>query len=94
MGSELIQFRLSGAELEALKAIAQQKGESPNLVAQHLIKEILAASTELSTPPSIPSLEERFEQIVESKLSSQNHILICLQERIQEVEKQLGEFVA
>ena len=94
MASELIQFRLSGAQLEALKAIAQQEGKSPNLIAQHLLKEILAASTELSTPPSIPSLEERFEQIVESKLSSQNHILICLQKRIQEVEKQLGEFVA
>ncbi|HEY9830613.1 MAG TPA: hypothetical protein V6D26_08540 [Stenomitos sp.] len=94
MASELIQFRLSGPQLEALKAIAQQKGESPNLVAQHLLKEILLASTELSTPPFIPSLEKRFEQIVEAKLSDQNDILSRLQERIQEVEKQLGEFAA
>lgn len=93
MASELIQFRLSGAELEALKAIAQE-GESLNLLAQRLLKEILAASTELSTAPYIPSLEERFEQIVEAKISDQNDILIRLQERIQEVEKQLGEFVA
>ena len=63
MASELIQFRLSGSELEALKASAQE-GESINLAAQRLLKEILAASTELSTSPSIPSLEERFEQIM------------------------------
>ncbi len=93
MASELIQFRLSGAELEALKAIAQE-GESLNLAAQRLVKEIIAASTELSTAPSIPSLEERFGQIVEAKLSDQNDILIRLQERIQKVEKQLGEFAA
>ena len=93
MASELIQFRLSGSQLEALKAIAQE-GESINLAAQRLLKEILAASTELSTSPSIPSLEERFEQIVEAKLSGQNELLSHLQQRIQEVEKQLGEFAA
>ncbi len=64
------------------------------MAAQWLLKEILAASTELSTPPSIPSLEERFEQIVEAKLSDQNQLLSHLQQRIQEVEKQLGEFAA
>jgi len=83
MASELIQFRLSGPELEALKAIAQEEGESTNLAAQRLLKEIIAASTELSTAPSIPSLEERFEQIVEAKLSDQNSILHRLQQRIQ-----------
>jgi hypothetical protein len=93
MASELIQFRLSGSQLEALKASAQE-GESINLAAQRLLKEILAASTELSTSPSIPSLEERFEQIMEAKLSGQNELLSHLQRRIQEVEKQLGEFAA
>jgi len=93
MASELIQFRLSGSQLEALKAIAQE-GESINLAAQRLLKEILAASIELSTSPSLPSLEERFEQIVEAKLSGQNELLSHLQQRIQEVEKQLGEFAA
>ncbi len=93
MASELIQFRLSGSQLEALKAITQE-GESINLAAQRLLKEILAASTELSTSPSLPSIEERFEQIVEAKLSGQNELLSHLQQRIQEVEKQLGEFAA
>ena len=37
MASELIQFRLSGPELEALKAIAQE-GESKNLAAQRLLQ--------------------------------------------------------
>jgi hypothetical protein len=40
MASELIQFRLSGQALEALQA-KQKEGESLNLAAQRVMKELL-----------------------------------------------------
>ncbi len=86
MASELIQFRLSGAQLEALKALAGE--ESLNLYVQRIVKDIL--STNVSTVSSTPAIEARIEEIVEVKLS-ESEAINHLQERLEEVERKLGE---
>jgi hypothetical protein len=96
MASKLIQFRLSGEELEALEAQVRE-GDSINLVAQRILIGALGVDTvdEVSTVP----LDERIEGIVEERLSAfstncndlfdrlQGSIQ-SLQERIQTLETQ------
>lgn len=67
MASKLIQFRLSGEELEALEAQVRE-GDSINLVAQRILIGALGVDTvdEISTP----DLDERIKSVVEERLSA------------------------
>lgn len=88
MTSALIQFRLSGEALEALQALADD-GESLNLAAQRLMKQLLLGSpvTPLSTVTSTEAVTEIVESIVEEKFN-------CLQQRLQEVEAEVKKLPA
>jgi polyhydroxyalkanoate synthesis regulator phasin len=91
MSSQVFSFRLSPDETLAVRQKALP-GESDNQAAQRLMREMLGVSTGVSTQSTL-TLEERIESIVEDRLSSlianQNDLLSRLQERIQELEKQV-----
>lgn len=70
MASKLIQFRLSGEQLEALEAQVRD-GDSINLVAQRILTVALGVDTvSMSSTVSTVSLDERIESIVEERLSA------------------------
>lgn len=90
MASKLIQFRLSGEELEALEAQVNE-GDSINLVAQRILIGALGVDTVdgVSTVP----LDERIESIVEERLSAFstncNDLFDRLQESIQSLQERI-----
>jgi hypothetical protein len=90
MASKLIQFRLSGEELEALEAQVRE-GDSINLVAQRILIGALGVDTvdDVSTVP----LDERIEGIVEERLSAFstncNDLFDRLQESIQSLQERI-----
>lgn len=91
MTSALIQFRLSGEALEALQVLAED-GESLNLAAQRLMKQLLLGSpvTPASTVTSTAStlaVTEIVESIIEERFS-------CIQQRLQEVEAEVKKLPA
>lgn len=90
MASKLIQFRLSGEELEALEAQVNE-GDSINLVAQRILIGALGVDTS-STVSTVP-LDERIEGIVEERLSAFstncNHLFDRLQESIQSLQERM-----
>lgn len=92
MASKLIQFRLSGEELEALE-VQVKEGDSINLVAQRILIGALGVDRSVDSV-STPDLDERIESVVEDKLSSfavnMNDLLSRLQERIQALETQVA----
>ena len=67
MTSQLISFRLSETEIEALKAF-QQNGESVNLIAQKIVREALGLPAE-DKAADRPGLEQLIESIVSTKLA-------------------------
>ena len=67
MTSQLISFRLSEAEVEALRAF-QQNGETINLIAQRIVREALGTSADAEKVGK-PVLEQMVEAIVGAKLA-------------------------
>ena len=84
--SQVISFRLGDSGLEALRQ-QQQPGESLNQTAQRLLKQSLGLSTEMS----ITSLSTLSTADVDSRIAAQ---LAPLQEKLNQLETALGEFVA
>jgi hypothetical protein len=71
MASDLIQFRLSGKALEALQA-RQKEGESLNLAAQRVMKEILGVvDTAVDIDERIDAKLERFKAELLTELGKQ-----------------------
>jgi hypothetical protein len=70
MASELIQFRLSGKRLEALQS-KQEEGESLNLTAQRVIKEILTVDTAVDIDEKIDARLEQFKAELLAELGKQ-----------------------
>lgn len=100
MTSELISFRLSGAELEALRSL-RKPVESLNLVAQRLIRESLSELTETSkvytdvnkaVDTTVDKVVDKvvnsqhFEEVLEDKMSS---LVNSLNQKIVEYEERL-----
>lgn len=84
MGSKLIQFRLSGKELEALEARAGD--ESISLFAQRLLKEALGMSTSLSTPVDV----EAIRQIVRDEVEALSGTILSLQDEHDRLVKEVA----
>ncbi len=71
MASDLIQFRLSGKALEALQS-RQKEGESLNLTAQRVMREILGAvDTTVDIDERIDAKLERFKAELLAELGKQ-----------------------
>lgn len=71
MASDLIQFRLSGKALEALQS-RQKEGESLNLTAQRVMREILGAvDTTVDIDERIDAKLERFRAELLAELGKQ-----------------------
>jgi hypothetical protein len=71
MASDLIQFRLSGKALEALQS-RQKEGESLNLAAQRVMKEILGVvDTTVDIDERIDAKLERFKAELLAELGKQ-----------------------
>jgi hypothetical protein len=91
MASQLIQFRLSGIELEALKAYAHE-GESLNLAAQRFLKERLVDRSRLIE--AVDNTEVSTVQLQE-EIAAQVAIQIApLQQRLEALEEELGKSAA
>jgi hypothetical protein len=90
MASKLIQFRLSGEQLEALEAQVRE-GDSINLVAQQIL--IGALGVDTVDDVSTPDLDERIEGIVEERISAFstncNNLFDRLQESIQSLQERI-----
>lgn len=80
VGSKLIQFRLSGKELEALEAMAE--GESVSLIAQRLVKEALGVSTNVDAVDA-----DAVRQIVRDEVEG---LLTSLQTEHERLAKELA----
>lgn len=87
MASQLISFRLSDAEIEALQA-QSESDESLNLTAQRILRVALGLSTFVDNSVNSLSLDERIESIVEEKMA---HIVNGLNGKLQEFEVTLGK---
>lgn len=87
MASQLISFRLSDAEIEALHA-QSDPDESLNLTAQRILRIALGLSTSVDNTVNSLSLDERIESIVEEKMA---HIVNGLNGKLQEFEVTLGK---
>lgn len=85
MASQLISFRLSEAEIEALQAQSLE-GESVNLTAQRLLRNALGLSTSVDSHVDRLSLDEQIESILDSKVTP---IISDLNLRLFEFEEQL-----
>ncbi len=70
MASDLIQFRLSGKALEALQS-RQKEGESLNLTAQRVMKEVLGVDTAVDIDERIDAKLERFKAELLAELGKQ-----------------------
>jgi hypothetical protein len=71
MASDLIQFRLSGKALEVLQS-RQKEGESLNLTAQRVMKEILGVvDTTVDIDERIDAKLERFKAELLAELAKQ-----------------------
>ncbi|WP_407898486.1 hypothetical protein [Scytonema sp. NUACC26] len=87
--SQVISYRIGDVELQVLRQ-HQHPGESLNQTAQRLLREALGLSTtskELSTTP----LYTLSTNDVDNRIASQ---LAPLQEKLNQLETALGEFIA
>ncbi len=87
MASQLISFRLSDREIEALQAHSEFD-ESLNLTAQRLLRTALGLYTDVDNNVNSPSLEERIESIIEYRMIE---IVNGLNGKLSEFEDQLGK---
>jgi hypothetical protein len=70
MASDLIQFRLSGKALEALQS-RQKEGESLNLTAQRVMKEMLGVDTAVDIDERIDTKLQQFKAELLAELGKQ-----------------------
>lgn len=98
MASELIQFRLSGAALEELRA-KQQEGESLNLAAQRLMRDLLGIvdkpvdideRIEAKLENAIAPLQNQIEELKGTNVDSSIQLVVeSLTSRIEQLEQRL-----
>ena len=98
MASELIQFRLSGAALEELRA-KQQEGESLNLAAQRLMRDLLGIvdkpvdideRIEAKLENAIAPLQNQIEELKGTNVDNSIQVVVeSLTSRIEQLEQRL-----
>ncbi len=86
MASQLISFRLTEPEIEALQDYLEGD-ESLNLTAQRLLRNALGLSTDVDSVNSM-SLDDRIESIIEEKMT---HVVNGLNAKLLDFEDQLGK---
>lgn len=86
MASQLISFRLTEPEIEALQDYSDGD-ESLNLTAQRLLRNALGLSTDVDSVNSM-SLDDRIESIIEKKMT---HVVNALNTKLLDFEDQLGK---
>lgn len=107
MASKVISFRLSDAEIQALRTLQTSSDESLNQTAVRLLRSILGTSTDLSTPTSTSfDIREIVRQEVEAVALSTPYTDVDMREIVRqeveaaishfkrEVDERLGEFAA
>lgn len=108
MASKVISFRLSDAEIQALRILQTSSDKSLNQTAVRLLRSILGTSTDLSTPTSTSKLDIReiVRQEVEAVAMSTSVDSVDMREIVRleveaaishfkrEVDERLGEFAA
>jgi hypothetical protein len=95
MGSHVVSFRFSDREIELLRQQANSPDESPNAIAQRLLRESLGVSTSAFT--NVDNLEARVQAIVDTRMEAIASDIVdrCIRERLQEeMATILGESVA
>ena len=100
MASELIQFRLSGAALEELQA-KQQEGESLNLAAQRLMRDLLGIvdkpvdideRIDAKLENAIAPLQNQIEELKGTNVYNSIQVVIeSLTSRMEQLEQRLQE---
>jgi len=88
MASQLISFRLSDAEVEALRSQALPD-ESDNLVAQRLLRNVLNLSTDSLTSVDRGNLQQLVESIVDDRMS---FVVNGVNAKLVEVEEKLEKY--
>jgi hypothetical protein len=99
MGSEVISFRLTEAEIEALKELQDSNDKSLNQTAARLIRSLISGitpevsikSTNLSTEvyTDVDKLEERINEVLVERLANINQVIGELQQEVKELRGKL-----
>lgn len=91
MASQVISFRFTDQEIELLRQRSLTPDESTNAIAQRLLREVLGASTGMST--FVDAFSERVQAVVDARIEATVYQLV--DSRIQEeMEAILGEYSA
>ena len=91
MVSQVISFRFTDQEIALLRQRSLTPDESTNVIAQRLLREIIGASTDLST--SVDTFSERVQAVVNARIETTIYEIV--DSRIQEeMETILGEYSA
>ena len=91
MVSQVISFRFTDQEIALLRQRSLTPDESTNAIAQRLLREIIGASTDLST--SVDTFSERVQAVVDARIETTIYEIV--DSRIQEeMETILGEYSA
>ena len=91
MASQVISFRFTDQEIALLRQRSLTPDESTNVIAQRLLREIIGASTDLST--SVDTFSERVQAVVNARIETTIYEIV--DSRIQEeMETILGEYSA
>lgn len=69
MRNNIISFRFSDAELEALQAFQTPEDKSPSQIAARLVRGIIAGMVEPSTPSTPVDIQELVKQQVEQAIT-------------------------
>jgi Mg2+ and Co2+ transporter CorA len=88
MGSEVISFRLTEAEIEALKELQDSNDKSLNQTAARLIRSLISGITpEVYT--DVDKLEERINEVLVERLANINQVIGELQQEVKELRGKL-----
>lgn len=68
MASQVVSFRFTDQEIELLRQRSLTPNESINAIAQRLLREIIGASTDLST--NVDALSERVQAVVDARIEA------------------------